>query len=233
MKPALTFSAHLRWDVVRRLWRRIGPVSRIVEVGAGRGAVGARLAAYGSYTGYEPDAASAAVAATRANVVHGLLPSGGGDADVLCAFEVLEHIDDDLGALRSWAAAVKPGGWVLLSVPAFAARYGPTDAYVGHHRRYDPDLLRERLVAAGLEPVEVVVYGWGLGNVLERVRDAITRRKTAAATTAERTAASGRFLQPPDVLGVATAAVAAPFRLLQRTRPTAGVGLVALARKPA
>ena len=239
MTPALTLSAWLRWDVVRRLWRRIGPVERVVEVGPGRGALGVRLAAFArEYTGYETDAASAAVAAERlravgGEVVHGPLPADAAPADVLCAFEVLEHVDDDLGALRAWAARIKPGGWLLLSVPAFAERFGPTDAYVGHYRRYDPDVLRERLVAAGFEPVEIRPYGWGLGNVLERVRDTITRRRTAAATAAERTAASGRFLQPPDSLGVVTAAVAAPFRLLQRARPHHGVGLVALARRGA
>lgn len=235
MRPALTLSAWLRYDVVQRLLRRIGPVERVVEVGPGRGAVGVRLAERATtYTGYEPDEASASVAATRVNVVHGLLPSdGAADVDLLCAFEVLEHIDDDVAALRSWATHVKPGGWLLLSVPAFAERFGPTDAYVGHFRRYDPDILRERLVAAGLEPVELCPYGWGLGNVLERARDAVTKRRTAAASVEERTAASGRFLQPPDALGVATAAAAAPFRLLQRARPNAGVGLVALARKPA
>jgi SAM-dependent methyltransferase len=214
--------------------RRVGPLSRVVEVGPGRGAVGARLATLcDGYVGYETDAESAAVAATRVPVVHSALPpDGGGHADLLCAFEVLEHVEDDLGALRAWATHVRPGGWVLLSVPAFADRFGPTDAYVGHFRRYEPDLLRERLAAAGLEPVDVRVYGWGLGNVLERARDAVVRRRTAAATVQERTAQSGRFLQPPDALGVATAAAAAPFRLLQRARPNAGVGLVALARKP-
>lgn len=238
MKPALTLSAWLRWDVVQRLWRRIGPVERVVEIGPGRGAVGVRLAGRAAhYTGYEPDPASAAVAAERlravgGRVVNAALEPGDADADVVCAFEVLEHIDDDVAALQEWATRLKPGGWLLLSVPAFADRYGPTDAYVGHFRRYDPDLLRERLVAAGYEVVEVQPYGWGLGNALERARDAITRRKAAAASVAERTAASGRFLQPPDALGVVTAAVAAPFRLLQRTRPHAGVGLVALARKP-
>jgi SAM-dependent methyltransferase len=237
--PALTFMASLRYDVVRRLWRRIGPVSRVYEVGAGRGAVGVRLARHaGEYVAYEPDAASAAVAAARfaaagrGRAVNGLLGDGPADADVVCAFEVLEHIEDDLAALRAWAARLKPGGWLLLSVPAWADRFGPTDAYVGHFRRYDPDLLRERLVAAGLDPVEVRLYGWGLGHALEAARDAVVRRKKPAASTAERTAASGRFLQPPDAVGWLTAAAVAPFRLLQRARPDAGVGLVALARKP-
>jgi SAM-dependent methyltransferase len=242
MTPALTLSAWLRYDLVRRMWdSRIGPVERVVEVGPGRGALGVRLAQNArEYVGYETDDVSAAVAAQRleatgrGRVVNAPLEeaTGVGDADVVCAFEVLEHIDDDIAALKAWATHLKPGGWLMLSVPAFAERFGPTDRYVGHFRRYDPDLLRERLVAAGLDPVDCRVYGWGLGNVLERVRDAITTRKTAAATVEERTAASGRFLQPPDAVGLATAAVAAPFRLLQRARPRDGVGLVALARRP-
>jgi SAM-dependent methyltransferase len=237
--PALTLMAWLRYDVVARMWRRIGPVERVYEVGAGRGAAGVRLSRHArEYVAYEPDEASASVAAARlartgrGRAVNGTLDAGQPDADVVCAFEVLEHIDDDLGALRAWASRVRPGGWLLLSVPAFAERFGPTDAYVGHFRRYDPDLLRSRIEAAGLEPVDVRLYGWGLGHALEAARDALVRRRRAATTTEERTAASGRFLQPPDALGLVTAAVAAPFRLLQRARPASGVGVVALARKP-
>ncbi len=238
--PALPLNAWLRYDVVERMWRRIGPVERVVEVGPGRGAVSVRLSRNArEYVGYEPDPTSAAIAsrrfaaAGRGTVVNHMLDphDEAGTADVVCAFEVLEHIDDDVAALEAWATHLRPGGWLLLSVPAFAERYGPWDSHVGHFRRYDPDLLRERLVAAGYQPVEVRAYGWGLGNVLERARDAIARRRATAATVAERTAQSGRLLQPPDALGFATAAVAAPFRLLQRARPDAGVGLVALARK--
>jgi SAM-dependent methyltransferase len=238
--PALPLNAWLRYDVVARLWRRIGPVDRVVEVGPGRAAVSVRLSRTArEYVGYEPDPTSAGIAgrrfaaAGRGRIVNHTLDAHNEtlSADVVCAFEVLEHIDDDVGALSAWATHLKPGGWLLLSVPAFAERYGPWDAHVGHFRRYDPDLLRERLRAAGFEPVEVRAYGWGLGNVLERVRDAIAARRASAATVAERTAQSGRLLQPPDALGFATAAVAAPFRLLQRARPDAGIGLVALARK--
>jgi SAM-dependent methyltransferase len=237
--PPLTLNAWLRYDVVARLWRRIGPVERVYEVGAGRGAVAVRLSRNArEYVAYEPDAASAATAAARlervgGRAVNGPLTEGSADADVVCAFEVLEHIEDDLGALRTWASRIRPGGWLLLSVPAFEERYGPNDVWFGHFRRYEPDLLRERLVAAGLEPVELTTYGWGLGHALEAARNAILRRRTPPDTTEERTAASGRTFQPPDAVGLATAAVAAPFRLLQRARPGHGIGLVALARKPA
>jgi 16S rRNA A1518/A1519 N6-dimethyltransferase RsmA/KsgA/DIM1 with predicted DNA glycosylase/AP lyase activity len=58
-RPALALNTWLRYDVVQRLWRRIGPVERIVEVGAGLGAVGVRLAENARhYTGYEPDPTS-------------------------------------------------------------------------------------------------------------------------------------------------------------------------------
>lgn len=243
-EPALALNTWLRYDVVARLWRRIGPVERIVEVGPGRGAVGVRLARHArDYVGYEPDATSAAVARDRfaavgrGTIVNAMVEehAGTADADVVCAFEVLEHIDDDIAALKSWATHLKPGGWLMISVPAFAERYGPFDGYVGHLRRYDPDLLRERLLAAGLEPVEVQPYGWGLGYALEYARNVVGKRKAAAVakkSTADRTAQSGRLMQPPDQLGWATAAVAAPFRMLQRLQPDKGTGIVALARKP-
>jgi SAM-dependent methyltransferase len=243
-RPALALNTWLRYDVVQRLWRRIGPVERIVEVGAGLGAVGVRLAENARhYTGYEPDATSAAVARSRfeklgrGEVVVALLEENpaAGDADVLVAFEVLEHIDDDIAALRSWATHVKPGGWLMISVPGFQDRFGPFDTHVGHLRRYDPDLLRQRLLAAGLEPVEIRPYGWGLGYALEHARNLVAKRaaaKVASKSAAERTAGSARIMQPPDSIGFLTAAAVAPFRLLQRAQPDKGTGIVALARKP-
>lgn len=243
-RPALALNTWLRYDVVQRLWRRIGPVERIVEVGPGRGAVGVRLAENArSYTGYEPDPTSAAVARERfeklgrGEIVVALMESndGAGDADVVLAFEVLEHIDDDIAALKAWASHLKPGGFLLVSVPAFADRFGAFDTHVGHLRRYDPDLLRERLLAAGLDPVEIQPYGWGLGYALEHARNLVAKRsaaKVAAASAAERTAQSGRLMQPPDAIGWVTAAAVAPFRLLQRAQPSKGTGLVALARRP-
>jgi hypothetical protein len=150
---------------------------------------------------------------------------------------VLEHLADDAAALADWAALVRPGGHLMLSVPAFGRRFGPMDTRVGHYRRYDPDQLAARLVGAGLVAPRVVVYGWPLGYALELVRNRADARHLAAGagepTPEERTAASGRHQQPGGgVLGRAIELGTLPFRCLQRLAPTRGTGLVAVAARP-
>ena len=156
--------------------------------------------------------------------------------DMVCAVEGIEHIDDDKGTLASWAELVRPGGNLLRSVPAFQNRFGPMDADVGHFRRYSPAELEERLIEAGLTNVEITVYGWPLGYALEAVRNRIDAKKLAAAGPAsivELTAASGRTFQPRGrAMGAFVNIATVPFRYLQRIRPAAGIGLVAVARRP-
>jgi SAM-dependent methyltransferase len=237
----LTPNAWLRFDVVSRL---LPPsVVDVLEVGCGQGALGARLARRYRYVGVEPDAASSAVARQRlARVGRGRVHHGGVDAvgtdrfDLVCAFEVLEHIDDDTGALAAWAARLRPGGWLLVSVPAHQRRYAAADVLVGHVRRYDPDALVGLLRRAGFDEIELRQYGMPLGYLLETVRNAVGRRRLAAsaaasASVADRTAASGRLLQPRgSARGLATRWGTAPFRLAQRAFPGTGTGIVVRAR---
>ena len=72
--------------------------------------------------------------------------------DSVLAMNVLEHILDDVTALRELAELLVPAGAVVLWVPAYPALYGDFDRLVGHHRRYTPATLRATVEAAGLVP---------------------------------------------------------------------------------
>ena len=74
--------------------------------------------------------------------------------DTIVCVNVLEHIEDDIRALRLFRDFVAPaGGNVLIFVPAVQAAYGPLDAALGHHRRYSKRTLRRVFDAAGLDLV--------------------------------------------------------------------------------
>lgn len=75
--------------------------------------------------------------------------------DTVLAVNVLEHVVDDVAALRRMASVVAPGGNIVLFVPAYPSLYGPHDRAAGHVRRYVPKTLRSAVLDAGLE-VEVL-----------------------------------------------------------------------------
>jgi SAM-dependent methyltransferase len=238
--PPLTVKGWLRWDVVARLLADLEGVESVLEIGAGEGALGARLARRYRYVGVEPDPQAFATARSRfaraglESVVRGdvdALPAGA-SFDLVCAFEVLEHCEDDEAELQRWAARVRPQGWLLLSVPAGADRFGPADRKAGHVRRYEREELAGKLAAAGLEPRSLELYGFPLGNLLEATWNGLARLRAGKGSHTERTAASGRYIQPRERLGRLTYAAAAPGRLAQRGFAGRGTGLVAVARRP-
>jgi hypothetical protein len=83
--------------------------------------------------------------------------SGYGEHSAAVAFNVLEHIPDHVGALRHMGALVRPGGAVVLIVPAFPSAMSRLDLAIGHQRRYTRAGLRAALGEAGLA-VERVRY---------------------------------------------------------------------------
>ncbi len=238
--PPLTLTAWLRYDLLRRLLDRLPNVETVLEIGVGEGAVGARLASAFNYIGVEQDTISWQKARSRierfgGTVLHGdpsVLPAAA-SFDLICAFEVLEHIEDDRTALRDWRSRLNPQGALIISVPAFRRRYGAWDDKAGHYRRYEREELTAVLREAGFHEPLIWTYGFPLGYLLESVRHRLARRRAIRSSLAERTAASGRALQPPAALGWATKLASFPFRLLQRPFRSSrrGIGLVALARR--
>ena len=99
--------------------------------------------------------------------------------DSVLMVNVLEHIADDAGALQGLSKLLVPGGNVVVYVPALNGLYGALDRKIGHYRRYSVWRLREVFLEAGLEPVELrsvnfmAIPAWaafGRGDVDDRQR---------------------------------------------------------------
>lgn len=236
--PPLSPAATMRWDAVRRLLP--DEHSRVLEVGAGMGAVAARLSEHHTYLGYEPDATSYRVARDRLSgyedseirneTVDGATTIPG-PFDVLAAFEVLEHLDDDKGALCTWLESIRDGGLVVISVPAHRSRFACCDTQVGHRRRYDRQDLEDLISGVGLTTLEMLSYGFPITRVTEWVRNILCERRPSPESG---TQMSGRLYQPIGIVGRITTLLLWPFCRLQRLffKSDLGSGWVVAARKP-
>jgi 2-polyprenyl-3-methyl-5-hydroxy-6-metoxy-1,4-benzoquinol methylase len=75
--------------------------------------------------------------------------------DSVLLVNVLEHIEHDVDALKSFKNILVPGGRVVVFVPALQMAYGPLDAELGHHRRYTKQTLRSAFERAGLDVIQL------------------------------------------------------------------------------
>jgi len=131
---------------------------RVLEVGCGTGNVLHALeqaCSRGVVVGMDLFAEGLAVARTRTScpLVQGNLeqPGFGVRFDLIGAFDVVEHLSDDLQVFRSLHSMLKPGGVLLLTVPAHQALWSYFDEVSHHYRRYEPDGLRRKLNQTGYE----------------------------------------------------------------------------------
>ena len=85
------------------------------------------------------------------------LPFADGSFDAVLAFEVVEHVEDDTGLIGEMARVTRPGGTLILSTPVHASMWSPLDDACGHVRRDEPDVLFEKIRAAGFE---IGGYAW-------------------------------------------------------------------------
>jgi SAM-dependent methyltransferase len=79
--------------------------------------------------------------------------------DLVCALDILEHLEDDETALAELSRLLPPGGTLLFSTPLHPSRWTEFDALVGHCRRYEPDRLTAKLATHRLEVASSAVYG--------------------------------------------------------------------------
>ena len=136
--------------------------TRVLDAGCGTGGALRWLGEFGSVWGAERHPLAIDLAAQsmgrkviRADVA--ALPFRSGRFSILTALDVLYHRDivDDVAVLREFARVLKPGGWLLVRVPAYNWLRGAHDEAVQTRQRYTRGEVRHKLVCAGFNPIRL------------------------------------------------------------------------------
>ena len=130
------------------------PGAEVLDAGCGSGRTLEELASYGEVHGIELDEGAASVARERGcgEVLVGRLeelPWGDGYFDLITCLDVIEHTPDDRVTLRELRRVCKPGGFLLVTVPAYQGLWSTHDVANHHYRRYSRGRLRAAAQESG------------------------------------------------------------------------------------
>jgi SAM-dependent methyltransferase len=201
----------------------------ILDAGCGTGANLGMLATYGVATGLDLEPVALDFCAKRGltRLVQGSvtgLPLADGSFDLVTSLEVLYHLDvsDDALALAEFGRALRPGGWLLLRLPAYNWLRGRHDIAVHTRHRYTTGEVRSLLSAAGFSVVRLSYANCLLFPlfVLKRMTERL-----------QPTSAGSDVGPPPRGNGLLTAVLSAEARWLRRHSFPWGLTVICLARK--
>ncbi len=138
-------------SIVTMLARDFSTKAHVLEFGAG---IGTLAQLWEKETGCKPECLEIApslfsIVSQRGFVSYSSLDKISGPYDGIYSSNVLEHIEDDVAALRHMYSLLKPGGCLGIYVPAFMCLYSEMDLSVGHYRRYSFKELTQKVKLAG------------------------------------------------------------------------------------
>jgi len=176
-----------RRTVIERVVEALGlPAhARILDAGCGSGRNMVELAGHGAVTGVELSDASVTLARARGcgEVVAGSvleMPFADDSFDMAVSLDVIEHLDDDHGALRELRRVVRPGGALLVTVPAYQWLWSGHDVINHHRRRYTRRSMQRAAEAAGWRQERTTYFNSLLLPIaiILRVLDRVSRKTT-------------------------------------------------------
>ncbi|KRC81029.1 class I SAM-dependent methyltransferase [Sphingomonas sp. Root241] len=138
-------------------WGGLPGDARILEIGCGTGHNLPMLAQFGEIDAIEIDETAGAKASERLGKPVGTSPLpelvgvAPGSYDLVAVLDVIEHVEDDVAALKAIATALKPGGKILITVPAHQWMWSAHDVVNHHKRRYSKAGFEALLAKAGLQ----------------------------------------------------------------------------------
>jgi SAM-dependent methyltransferase len=210
------------------------PRRRILDIGFGTGAMLTFLRGYGEVVGMDRSDEAIRFARTRCDRPMFIgdisdVPLQTGTVDLVTAFDILEHVDDDVAALAELARVCRPGGHTLLTVPAFQFLWGNQDVISHHRRRYTCKEFGRRVEAAGFRITRISYFNALLFPVVAAVR--VARRLRGAPRGPIKS--DFTMTKPGLVNDALTGVFAAEGALLTRFRLPVGVSVVCLAERRA
>jgi SAM-dependent methyltransferase len=159
--------------------------ARILDAGCGSGRNMLELARFGSVTGIELSDTSVELARKRGvgEVLAGSvleMPFADASFDLAVSLDVIEHLEDDLAAMRELRRTVAPGGVLLVTVPAYQWLWSGHDVINHHHRRYTRRTLQRVAEQAGWKQARTTYFNSLLlpAAIVLRVLDRVNRAKT-------------------------------------------------------
>lgn len=114
---------------------------------------------------------------SRIQVLDSLSEKEYGQFDIVGAYEVLEHIEDDITMLCTWRKYLKNNGILLLTVPGRMKLWNVSDRLGGHFRRYERDELQRKLESAGFGDISICCCGFPFTNVIRPITTLFVYRK--------------------------------------------------------
>jgi SAM-dependent methyltransferase len=164
---------------------RLPARARILDAGCGSGRNMVELARHGTVTGVELSQTSVCLARERGvgEVIEGSvldMPFSADSFDLAASLDVIEHLEDDLGALRELRRTVTPGGSLLVTVPAYPWLWSGHDEINHHFRRYTRRSLQSVAEQAGWEQVRTTYFNSLLlpAAIILRVLDRLSTKTT-------------------------------------------------------
>ena len=211
---------------------RNGSQLRLLDVGCGTGTMVASLSRYGCAYGVDVDHEAVGYCLERrldvvvqASGEH--LPFADESVDVATMLDVLEHIADERGTLAEVTRVIRPGGYLMVSVPAYRFLWGAQDEVSMHHRRYSAGLLRERIEAVGLAVRRLTFFNTLLFAPIAGIR--LTRRLIPGLRSEK---SDFNFPAPGALNRTLTRVFGLESGLVARANLPFGVSILCLAQRP-
>ncbi len=211
---------------------------RMLDAGCGTGQMTKLLERYGEAVGLEIASEAIDFARKRGvvNLIQGSItdpPFAAGSFDLVLSLDVIEHVDNDVQIIDSLFEIVKPGGHLIVTVPAFKSLWSQHDEINQHKRRYRVGEIEGMLTQAGFKLTQATYCNSLLFPAVFAMRKGKTLLRKLRGDANDDSPESDLAHYPRPINELLYRIVTTETRLLKRFAPPFGVSILAVAQRPA